>query len=990
MNNNLIKNDKWPTVVALTLVGVALLYRLILLYILPNVLHADHTVVALMGKHIFEQGNFPIFFYGQNWFGTIESFLDAFYFLLFGVSALSIKFAPLTFYILFMLLTYLLAADLFNKKVALWSLAWCVFPVTYLLDFSMNPQGGYIETPCLGTLLFLLSVRLIKTKSEKMRVFLYFAVGFCAGFSWWVSPLTIYYLLSAALFILLAERGKIFFWRGGIALLGTFLGSFLFWYYQWIHGHGLEGFTGGFKWERLWTGLYMMFVHDLPVLLDATRWGQINRIFFWLILIFFASSFISIMAYSYRDLFALFSWRKKDINGRSILIVFFVCVCLIYCTSELGHRGIVRYLLVFFALIPIMVGVLLNWLARFWRYLPLVVLCFLASFHIPILINDYIKVAPRIQELHNSFVHVAEKLIEEDVREGYGSYHIAGKLTYLSGEKLIVSTPLADRYKPYEERLERSDNPAFIFKGEGNIFEALSYLGGKYTKKEIGSMTYYLQKDAPKGQYHQIAPTDWKARASEETERAHYAFDRIIDQIWSSGIAQKPGMTYDLDLGRVYRLGKIYVMNAPSHYKNYPVKFKIDVSMDGQKWHTVSKSDSFQYYYWSGPRLYPWNQSFRWELRFDPREARYIRMHSLGSDEHHPWEMSEIFVYEARGEGSDAYQGVNELIQYIRRNDFERVYAPRWLSAKIKEKLGPQIKTQESYSDPLFKRGRVPDPVIQFSPKVAFVFLDEDAHIFEKLMMDYQIESQAFGPYRIYFYSEWTEAHELLLGKDQSYLWTGFSLLDTRLTLRSSVYVEYAKSLARKRLLQEALRFIQKALSFDPSHLDARRSYADLLKRLGRKEESHREWEKIYTDTIPQVSAYCHFKEGLEYLGHSIHTQDSQNNIRPGDTVEIDYFWRIDRVPSREWSVFVHFEGQGKLFQNDHRLLEQLYGRLEYRIGDIIVERYPLTIPEDCPPGSYKIGIGVFEFESNERKKIKQTRLNHRKGKVTIGQLIVK
>jgi hypothetical protein len=33
--------------------------------------HTDNAVILMMGKHILEKGEFPIFYYGQDWFGSL-------------------------------------------------------------------------------------------------------------------------------------------------------------------------------------------------------------------------------------------------------------------------------------------------------------------------------------------------------------------------------------------------------------------------------------------------------------------------------------------------------------------------------------------------------------------------------------------------------------------------------------------------------------------------------------------------------------------------------------------------------------------------------------------------------------------------------------------------------------------------------------------------------------------------------------------------------
>ena len=62
--------------------------------------HTDNAVMLLMGKHILEKGEFPIFYYGQNWFGSLSAMVHAAVFLVLGgIPPWSIHVAPLAFFL---------------------------------------------------------------------------------------------------------------------------------------------------------------------------------------------------------------------------------------------------------------------------------------------------------------------------------------------------------------------------------------------------------------------------------------------------------------------------------------------------------------------------------------------------------------------------------------------------------------------------------------------------------------------------------------------------------------------------------------------------------------------------------------------------------------------------------------------------------------------------------------------------------------------------
>ena len=66
----------------------------------PHHVHTDNAVMLLMGKHMLEKGEFPIFYYGQDWFGSLSAMVHAGVFLVLGgTPPWSIHVAPLLFFL---------------------------------------------------------------------------------------------------------------------------------------------------------------------------------------------------------------------------------------------------------------------------------------------------------------------------------------------------------------------------------------------------------------------------------------------------------------------------------------------------------------------------------------------------------------------------------------------------------------------------------------------------------------------------------------------------------------------------------------------------------------------------------------------------------------------------------------------------------------------------------------------------------------------------
>ncbi|HEX9133089.1 MAG TPA: hypothetical protein VF844_12420, partial [Ktedonobacteraceae bacterium] len=85
--------------------------------------NSDEETMGIMAMHIAYNGEHPIFFYGQNYMGTLEAYCAAAFFQLFGASVFILRLGPLLLFALFLTCMYLLTSLLYTKKLAVITLA---------------------------------------------------------------------------------------------------------------------------------------------------------------------------------------------------------------------------------------------------------------------------------------------------------------------------------------------------------------------------------------------------------------------------------------------------------------------------------------------------------------------------------------------------------------------------------------------------------------------------------------------------------------------------------------------------------------------------------------------------------------------------------------------------------------------------------------------------------------------------------------------------
>lgn len=161
---------------------------------------SDEAIVGLMAREI-TAGHLPVFFWGQSYMGSVESYVAAMLFGLTGDSVAVLKSAPLLFFLLFLVAHYLLTRSLTSPKVAAISTLFLATGPPVLVSWSVRAMAGYMETLFFGTV-FLLAILRYRRIGSKGSLFL---AGVAAGLGWWTSLLVVCYLSAGVLWFLLEK-----------------------------------------------------------------------------------------------------------------------------------------------------------------------------------------------------------------------------------------------------------------------------------------------------------------------------------------------------------------------------------------------------------------------------------------------------------------------------------------------------------------------------------------------------------------------------------------------------------------------------------------------------------------------------------------------------------------------------------------------------------------------------------------------------------------
>ena len=216
---------------AIAIIAVAVLLRVLLIIQGWPGMSSDEGTMGLEAMHITYRGELPVFFYGQSYMGTIEAYLAAGAYRLFGVSSFSLRLGMVFLFALFLLVMYLLARLLFTKNVALLSIALLCFGSSETFMRQLKAVGGDLETMLFGPLMLLLATWLALSfhsdttlRDRKKRFVTYGCLGLVMGLAIWSHMLVLPFVLMTLLLLFLFCRSEIRTRATLWLLIGLFIG----------------------------------------------------------------------------------------------------------------------------------------------------------------------------------------------------------------------------------------------------------------------------------------------------------------------------------------------------------------------------------------------------------------------------------------------------------------------------------------------------------------------------------------------------------------------------------------------------------------------------------------------------------------------------------------------------------------------------------------------------------------------------------------------
>jgi 4-amino-4-deoxy-L-arabinose transferase-like glycosyltransferase len=501
----------------------ATLLKAVLVPISSIPLDSDEAGLMLMAKHILA-GERPIFWYGEDYGGSLDSFLIAGAYSLLGVSVTVARVVQSFEYLGTILFTYLLARRIVHHRFAALATAWLMALPTPLLSLFTTTVLLYTIVMLLGSMLLFVGHKLLH-ESEKSLV-LWLVFGALAGLAFWTFGILVIYILPVGLLML--SRLKRRLWSHYLlATLAFFLFSSPWWIYNFTHDNAALNvvFESGDPLLAVPMSLRVLgfFCFGLPTLFGFRYpWAPqvVLPALAWTVLAFYLAVLIFAVRAWYRR-FAL-SGTKGPIgasaSGLTLLWLLIIVWLGLFFSTRFSIDSSGRYYLPLYAPLLIFAGVALATLRQRHRRLVIGLLTLILGFNLLTTFLALWQGQPGFtaqmslaRQFDNRHDQDLIAFLKEHGPYGYSHHWITYRIAFLSDEQVILAAqlpyhsnlrynPRDDRYPPYSRQVAASDRPVYVTFQEPYLDSLLrtsfAAVGVSYKAQDIGPYRVFYDLSA--------------------------------------------------------------------------------------------------------------------------------------------------------------------------------------------------------------------------------------------------------------------------------------------------------------------------------------------------------------------------------------------------------------------------------------------------------------------------------------------------------------
>lgn len=688
----------WANALTLLLLAAGAAQLLACAWFVRNSTSPDYATVVLMARHMAAGKDFPVFFYGQAYMGSLEPAVSALLCAVFGPSSFCVCLGTA----LFGLALLGTAAWMGRRLSGPWG---GVFTLLFLETtgytwhvFMTSPHGGY----ALCALLTFAALAIpafaqypARDAKEPLPVAAAAAFGFLGGLAFWNNWLAAPAFLAGGLILLARLRLRLFSPRLlGALLVPFFLGSLPWWLWTLRNGGvALDLQAGGMR-PPGFAGLFDVLSREIP-----RYWGLLKEArAFWRGPIPWTGALSIAAGLAVLALRPAVPAARRFAWGCAIHILLFHAV---YAHSSFGAVETPRYLVPLVALYGVLAGAgiaaFFAWRprARWARFLPAALAAVLAVARIGFVAPASLRIAavqlPAVARRGASAIARWRALAADPELKGRPGYTDFKNFAanWMSDESLSLVSATRWRYRPYLDRLEAVADPWVCgkFCAVENFVQSS---GGSCRVRLVGGVRVVDQFRPPPP----VEEIPWDPAWIVRDEEGRDVEASLFDDDWSSQV------TLSSDTNSHCHVDVLF----PAPLRILGVELLIDgelsarfldvdeVAPDG-KCTSLAKDVALQGWFWSGPRPFLFGPSERREIRWEARALSHLRLSFVSRQPFYPVRLHGIHLLSDTPSPPCDVEAVRAAAEALRAAETvpPRIHADRWLGLQLGADPDPSL-----------------------------------------------------------------------------------------------------------------------------------------------------------------------------------------------------------------------------------------------------------------------------------------------------------
>jgi len=965
---------KWKLLIgAIVLLGLVLrIFKAWTIQFSPD---PDHGIVFLMAKHMAAGMDFPVFFYGQPYMGSLEPAISALVCRLFGVSAFHVCLGTVLAGIALLPLIYVWGVRAGGRRAGLVALLLALVGPLTNFHFSVAPRGGYMVMMVCGVGTVYLACWIVTRMraGQRVRMYDYMLLGLLAGLGWWSNQLSVVFLLAALVILLMGCSWRLV--REGTlpAFLSFLCGSAPWWVWNATHQWG----TFDFKDELGRLPLQKGIAAFCETFLKAMELQSPRNLRVTMVLMVIGLMLMLFLFRLIRD-----GLRRKDGDqwffrlAAPVLCFALVAVSITSRFIEGGEGS--RYLMPLYPALAVMLGWSADWIMQHkmtwvgWILVAILIPAHLYS--LPRAVAD-LEYGRRARAQGEAIIKAVAPLCNGACYGDYG-YHW---LNFSSNEKLCVAALPFERYAPYARRVELADHPAILGDYCG-LHAFLAYSGGHARETEVAGVHVDYSLTPP--------PDDWRyldgaailaVTDNQGTSLGKTLTDNTMNTAWTVTLKRDEQSGLEIELDKPHALCGVRFVSVEGVP---PGCIKIECQSAGDtNWCEVLPWTTTGGYFWSGSHLkLDGIQTFE-EIRFvcPPGGISRLRMKfRLADSRSRTIRLDEILLLEQAARPDGSVPSVDTCLAILRQQDVRQFLGPRWMIDRlacgdrgtIKMEI-PSFASRSIQDLPLVDLSR--SKKVFFTEKTGLLMDSRDVPRSRSVLAkcDQQWTETQLGSMTLMIVSKATDEENWIRHTPVFWVEQGCFSEEPSRTMKQRAERVFQQAMTLKANgvdLDKIIKMLEQALSLYEGHQPARRALIAAFQASDRSSESAGHQAALSLQTQPRVSAEATFPMGVRFLGMTVST----NQAVPGQGIDVAYYWTCPAsVKTCLYEVFVNFQKGKERFQDDHVLLgDSPVENIEYQpFNEVYSYTRHLIVPASASAGDYEVVVGLVNRVTKERQK---------------------